>query len=245
MTFSKLKSVPVLLMLGVFAGCATTEEPATETTSDAQAAAEAAIAEAKKVTSEAAALGYEWRDTGKLIKQAEAALKDGDYAKAESLANQATAQSQEAIDQYYLQQAKFKLEKYRGMTGLTDEQQAMLAEAEKYYANAQGYEAYQALAELEASLAASRMMYTVTTGDSLWSISAQDGVYGNPYQWPLIFKANADQIKDPDLIFPGQEFGIDRNPSTDEVSKAVTHAKTRGAWAVGEMESSDADYLAQ
>jgi nucleoid-associated protein YgaU len=245
MTFSKLKSVPVLLMLGVFAGCATTDEPATETTSDAQASAEAAIAAAKKAQSEASALGYEWRDTGKLIKQAEAALKAGDYAKAESLANQAKMQAEEAIDQYYLQQAKFKLEKYRDMSGLTDEQQAMLADAEKYYANAQGYEAYQALAELEASLAANRMMYTVTTGDSLWSISAQDGVYGNPYQWPLIFKANADQIKDADLIFPGQELGVDRNPSADSVAKAVTHAKTRGAWSVGEMEASDADFLAQ
>ncbi|MEJ2406503.1 MAG: LysM peptidoglycan-binding domain-containing protein [Candidatus Thiodiazotropha sp.] len=55
---------------------------------------------------------------------------------------------------------------------------------------------------------ASMDTYTVMAGDSLWAISGKSEVYGNPYQWPLIYKANRGKIKDADLIYPGQEFSI-------------------------------------
>ena len=86
--------------------------------------------------------------------------------------------------------------------------------------------------------------YLVVGGDSLWTISAQDGIYGNPYQWPLIYKANSGQIKDADLIFPGQYFYIPKAKGADRAN-AVAHAKNRGAWTIGETEASDLDYLAQ
>ena len=242
MNFRIFRIFAVLMVLGIMVGCASTP---TEEPSDAQSSAAAAIAKAKELQSEVNALGYEWRDTGKIIKEAQAAYDSGDYAKAESLANQAIAQSEDALDQYYLQQAKFKLDKYEGMSGLTDEQAAMLANAKDLYLQAKGRAAYDAIMEFEASLAAGRIMYTVVKGDNLWNISAKDTIYGNPYHWPLIYKANADQINDPDLIFPGQEFGINRMNSDDEVAKAVSHAKNRGAWAVGTVEDSDTSYLAQ
>ena len=86
--------------------------------------------------------------------------------------------------------------------------------------------------------------YTVVSGDNLWDISAKDSTYGNPYQWPLIYKANSDQIKDADLIYSGQVFTIP-SASSSEVDAAVQHAKTRGAWSIGETEASDSNYLAQ
>lgn len=86
--------------------------------------------------------------------------------------------------------------------------------------------------------------YQVVTGDNLWNIAGKDSVYGNPYQWPLIYKANANQIKDADLIYPGQYFYIP-NASGAEIDAAVQHAKTRGAWTIGETEASDIDYLNQ
>jgi len=55
---------------------------------DTNAAIEAAKASQKK----AAAVGGQWRDTGKLIKKAEAAAKDGKKGKAAKLA--ATAENQ-------------------------------------------------------------------------------------------------------------------------------------------------------
>ena len=48
---------------------------------------EDAIKQAKEAQKEAASLGFEWRDTGKIIKQAEAAAKDGNDKKAIALAN--------------------------------------------------------------------------------------------------------------------------------------------------------------
>jgi len=42
--------------------------------------------------------------------------------------------------------------------------------------------------------------------DCLWRISLY--VYRDARLWPLIYVANRDKIKDPDLIFPGQKFVI-------------------------------------
>lgn len=44
--------------------------------------------------------------------------------------------------------------------------------------------------------------YTVVKGDSLSKIAKR--VYGKASLWRKIYEANQDQIKDPDLIFPGQ-----------------------------------------
>jgi len=87
--------------------------------------------------------------------------------------------------------------------------------------------------------------YQVVRGDNLWDISAKAEVYSNPYQWPLIYKANKDQIKDADLIYPGQNLAIDQGASSSDIDAAVNHAKTRGSWSIGNVESSDTDYLAQ
>ncbi len=87
--------------------------------------------------------------------------------------------------------------------------------------------------------------YNVVRGDHLWGISSKPTIYGNPYQWPLIFKANRDKIKDADLIHPGQVFTINRNASQGDVDAAVRHARTRGAWSLGKVEASDTRYLAQ
>lgn len=85
--------------------------------------------------------------------------------------------------------------------------------------------------------------YRVASGDNLWDISSKNSVYGNPFQWPLIYKTNSAKIKDADLIYPGQRFNIDYNVSASEAGQAVHHAKTRGSWNVGSVESSDRSYL--
>jgi hypothetical protein len=53
--------------------------------------------------------------------------------------------------------------------------------------------------------------YTVKPGDSLCQIAAKNSIYGNFWAWPLIYKANRDQIRDPDLIYPGTVFTILRD----------------------------------
>jgi nucleoid-associated protein YgaU len=49
-------------------------------------------------------------------------------------------------------------------------------------------------------------IYTVKSGDSLSKIAKQ--YYGDAQQWKRIHQANLDQIKDPNLIHPGQKLVI-------------------------------------
>jgi len=85
--------------------------------------------------------------------------------------------------------------------------------------------------------------YTVSRGDTLWGISGSSVGYNDPYQWPLIYRANADMINDPDLIYPGQDLTIEANPGADAVDAAIKHAKNRGEWSLGVVEESDKAYL--
>jgi nucleoid-associated protein YgaU len=52
--------------------------------------------------------------------------------------------------------------------------------------------------------------YTVRMGDYLWKIASMPDIYGDAYAWMRIYSSNAEQIKDPDLIYPQQVFSIPR-----------------------------------
>lgn len=67
--------------------------------------------------------------------------------------------------------------------------------------------------------------YTVGTWadnrDCLWNISGRAEIYGDPHQWPKIWQANTDKIKNPDVIQPGWVLNIPApGPKTDEEMKA-------------------------
>ena len=47
---------------------------------------------------------------------------------------------------------------------------------------------------------------TVIRGDNLWNIARAH--YGEGLRYTVIFEANKGQIRDPDLIYPGQVFSI-------------------------------------
>ena len=49
-------------------------------------------------------------------------------------------------------------------------------------------------------------VYVVVAGDSLSKIAKRE--YGNANDWPRIFEANRDILKDPNKIFPGQKLRI-------------------------------------
>ncbi len=85
--------------------------------------------------------------------------------------------------------------------------------------------------------------YVVQAGDHLWGISSQPKVYGDPYQWPLLFKRNRAEITDADLIYPGQMIQIERDMSDAQIQEAIDHARSRGAWVLGVVEGSDLRYL--
>jgi nucleoid-associated protein YgaU len=60
--------------------------------------------------------------------------------------------------------------------------------------------------------------YEVVKGDCLWRIAQKPEHYGNGFAWPIIYKANRDEIKNPDLIYPKQNFKIP-NLTEDEKAK--------------------------
>jgi nucleoid-associated protein YgaU len=206
--FLKITAIAVITA-GFAVGCASdtaeTTEQMEEECMGATPEVKNAIYAAKLKNARARNLGFEWRDTAKLIEAAEKAAEECDNVRAKILADKAEQEASDAIAQYHAEQGK------------TDD-----------------------------SMAESMSLgtYLVVTGDNLWNIAGQNSVYGNPYQWPLIYKANSGQIKDADLIYAGQSFDVP-NSSDAEAAAAVEHAKTRGAWTIGETEASDLDYLAQ
>lgn len=208
-----LKIAAIAVFTTSFAvGCATggsEETPPVETEECTGATPEVknAIYAAKLKNARARNLGYEWRDTAKIIQEAEQAAEDCENVRAKILADKAEQQAADAIAQAESEQA--------AVEDSTPEEESMYIGG-----------------------------YLVVGGDNLWSIAGQGSVYGNPYQWPLIYKANSGQIKDADLIFPGQYFNIPKATSAESAA-AVEHAKTRGAWTVGETEASDLQYLSQ
>lgn len=77
----------------------------------------------------------------------------------------------------------------------------------------------------ETTPAPEKESYVVKKGDSLWKISSQSSVLGDPFRWPLLFRANRDQIEDPDLIQVSQDLNYEKDYSADEVASAVEKAK--------------------
>jgi nucleoid-associated protein YgaU len=67
--------------------------------------------------------------------------------------------------------------------------------------------------------------YIVGEGETLWTISAQPQVYNEGLLWPLLYRANRDQIKDPRQIFPGQALSIRRDMTEKDIEEARQKAR--------------------
>ena len=68
--------------------------------------------------------------------------------------------------------------------------------------------------------------YTVKRGESLPLIASQPEVYGDRNLWPLIYRANRDQISDPHHIWPGQVLKVPRL-GRDDIAEARRYAQER------------------
>ena len=165
-----------------------------------------------------------------------------------------TEDAQVAVDEAraVVQEAREMGAEWRGARRMTNQAESVgadcneseaiqiAAEAEQMARNAMDqYRAEQEALEEEPDMGS----YTVRRGDSLWRISGMSDVYGDSYQWPLIYRANAEDIHDPDLIYPDQELQYEMDPSAGDVDAAIDHARTRGEWSLGEPTASDRDYL--
>ncbi|MCB1733925.1 MAG: LysM peptidoglycan-binding domain-containing protein [Gammaproteobacteria bacterium] len=208
-------------------------------------AASSALEFAHQVLKDAQSSGWDAGNVAPLLKRAEDAFAKGQYETATRLAEQVQQFALAGVSQLYLRQARDFADKVRGLSHLSPEHQATLAEIDRAIAAGDGKRALELGRQLHGALKAAHIQYDVVSGDSLWGISGKPQIYADPYQWPLIYKANRDQIKDADLIYPGQKFDIEQHPEQGAVDAAVEHARQRGAWSVGTQEASDKAFLAQ
>ncbi|HEX7965792.1 MAG TPA: hypothetical protein VF651_08750 [Gammaproteobacteria bacterium] len=241
----KLSAV-LLLVAGSLAGCANNKaknDQAAAAAAQASAAATQAINDAQAVIAGAQSPCTDTGNAADLLSQAQAAQAT-DAAKAQQLAAQAKQVAGDAINGCYLAKAQELQTQAQGYKNLNADQQGRLTQAGTYISSNQGKPAYDLLAALVAELQAAHMTYSVVRGDSLWRIAGKADVYGNPYQWPLIYKANADKIKHADLITPDQQFDIVKNPAAADSDAAVNYAKHRGAWRGHRADKKDKKFAA-
>ncbi len=245
------------LLVALLAGAITLAAGCSSAPTQEMTDAQAAIADARAAVEASTSAGYSSGAAAALLAKAEAALMDGDYATAMELAKQARAADAADRAIYAAGQA---IDKAAAAGADVTQAKATLAKAiaardAADYSGAASL-AKQALSESDEALAQYRAAlqqqkpakvaddsYTVMRGDHLWGIAGKAQIYGNSYQWPLIYKANLDKIHDADLIHPDQVLTITRGASASEVDAAVNHARTRGAWSIGGVESSDRAYV--
>lgn len=67
--------------------------------------------------------------------------------------------------------------------------------------------------------------YVVKGGETLWTIAARRPIYRDALLWPLIYRANRDQIKDPRQIYPKQVLTIPRSVAREEMAAAREQAR--------------------
>lgn len=78
--------------------------------------------------------------------------------------------------------------------------------------------------EKEIPLAAS---HTVKRGETLPQIAALAEVYGDSSLWPLLYRANRDQVSNPAVLWPGQVLRIPRNHDRSELNEARRFSTSR------------------
>jgi nucleoid-associated protein YgaU len=69
--------------------------------------------------------------------------------------------------------------------------------------------------------------HTVMRNETLPKIAALSDVYGDQMLWPLLYRANRDQIRDPAHIWPGQVLRIPRNLNNEEIAEARRYSQEK------------------
>jgi nucleoid-associated protein YgaU len=69
--------------------------------------------------------------------------------------------------------------------------------------------------------------HTVLRGETLPQIAGEPEVYNDQTLWPLLYRANRDQIRDPGHIRPSQVLRIPRNASREEITEARRYGQEK------------------
>lgn len=165
--------------------------------------AEKALSQPDK-TPEATPLGREPELAKETIKRAKIALDLNNYEEARDLALLAKRQAQ----------------------GLVEAAKKMDAEAAKQAEKQERIKRERrSLGELNQGITS----YKVKPGETLWMIAAYPEIYSDSLLWPIIYKANRDQIRDPEVIFANQILKIPRNITEEQRDTAIKES-SEGTW---------------
>jgi len=107
-----------------------------------------AFKNAEMAMKNAAAVKNNWRDTRKILDKAKKAAAKGEGAKAVKLANQAQVQAENAVNQYYLENAAFIVQSLRDRGRLSHSQQAGISAVQKALSKKNGRKAYEMASKL-------------------------------------------------------------------------------------------------
>jgi nucleoid-associated protein YgaU len=180
----------------------------------------------------------EFNSTEEALARGDSLFSEGEREEAERYFYLTLLKAQLLEQEIRQQKARLEDEKRRAEELKRAELQRLAQEQEKRLAQAKA----EAQARAEAAEAARRKAkpqalkervtpvssYTVTRGESLPFIASQPQVYGDRTLWPLIYRANRDQIRDPRHIWPGQVLRIPRNMGREDVAEARRYAQERG-----------------
>lgn len=159
------------------------------------------------------------------LNSGETLVEEGEYSKAQSVLPHARELAEAAHRSAILEQTRIAqqlLEKAE-----KEAREALVAEEEKNAAPPQKEEepAKKPVAKKKKKSPPPITTYRVGEGETLWSIAAKRKIYRDALLWPLIYKANRDQIKDPRQIYPKQTLSIPRNLTKEEKEEARNEAR--------------------
>jgi nucleoid-associated protein YgaU len=163
----------------------------------------------------------------KSLEKAESAFEDEEFDRAKQEADMSLQLSKELpklLEKKISEESK-KSSASIEMEKISKQARAMVEEAQKeaasIIANAERRAASIESHALEKWFPSS---YLVQKGDKLRIIAGRKEIYNDPYQWPLLYKANRDQIRDPHVLFVGQRLVVPRKVTIEEVRDARRQA---------------------
>ncbi len=118
-------------------------------------------------------------------------------------------------------------EEQRRLNGQREEEQRAREQARAEQAARAAAEARRAAERARQPAKPLPTFHTVKRGETLPQISALPEVYNDNMLWPLLYRANRDQIRDPRHLWPGQVLRIPRGVSRDDLAEARRYAQEK------------------
>ncbi len=222
-----IRHSPIALYLAILfiaGGCSTTPPPIEYDL------ARAAVQDAEQAGAEKMAI-EEYNAAHLILEQGEAQLEAGEQEAARETLIAAILQAHRAESTSYVRSLNLAENRIRQL----EVQKATLLQA--WREAIADHEATIDFSDKEELQPTELTSYTVTDGENLFAIAGRRKVYRDALLWPLIYKANRDQIKDPQQIYPGQRLTIPRDVSEQEMEEARKTARESTIFQSGQSGS--------